>query len=243
MKGCLSLQIISLNIHKMVIKRYNLYMSNPFPAGLAQLPYFTLESYKQLAGISNGRAQTARTQLVRWHRAGKVLRVKRGVYMAQDFYERHGQDADFPAAVSAIINPLSYVSTVYVLQKHALLTEVTYPVTAITPRNTRTIENDLGTFTYQHVAEALYHGFEPHAYFGVSFYEATLAKALFDYLYLRPLSQLARRKSFDLAGELRLNLDEFPEQARHEFAEWVEESGVPKMEAVLANFEEHVWQP
>jgi hypothetical protein len=218
-------------------------MSNQFPDGLAQLPFFTLESYKQLAGVDNDRAQTARAQLVRWHQAGRVLRVKRGIYMPKDFYMRHHQDIDFPAAISAIINPLSYVSTVYVLQKHALLTEATYPVTAVTIKNTRDIVNDLGTFTYQHVTESLYHNFEQRGYFGITFYEATLAKALFDYLYLRPLSQVVRRKSFDLAEELRLNLAELPEQARNEFTRLVQQSGVPKMEAVLANFEEYAWQP
>ena len=218
-------------------------MNTRILANLAQLPYFTLESYKQLAGIENNHSQTARAQFVRWHQAGKVLRIKRGVYMPKAFYDSHHRDADFAAAISAIINPLSYVSSIYILQKHALLTEVTYPVTAITTKNTRTIENDLGTYTYQHMTESLYYGFEQHLYFGITFYEAILAKALFDYLYLRPLSQLARRKSFDLAEELRLNLDELPEQVRHEFTELVGQSEVPKMEAVLANFQEHVWLP
>ncbi|HOG79365.1 MAG TPA: hypothetical protein PK454_06385, partial [Anaerolineaceae bacterium] len=69
------------------------------------------------------------------------------------------------------------------------------------------------------------------------------AKALFDYLYLRPISAAFSSPRFDLAEELRLNLDEVDAESQEAFAGWVETSGSPKMRSILANFRSHVWQP
>ncbi len=207
----------------------------------ASFPYFTLESYKQLAGIENGHIQTARVQLSRWHEAGHVLRLKRGVYMPRAFYERHASEADLLVAISAILLPQSYVSSLFILQQAGIVTETTFPITAITPKNTHTIVNDLGTFTYQHVADRFYHGFSAHEYYGVTFFRASLAKALFDYLYLRPLASLERRSSYNLAEELRLNMERFPRETCLSFEDLVRQSDSPKMNDILRNFQTHIW--
>ncbi len=209
---------------------------------LAKLPYFTLESYKQLAGIENARAHTARVQLSRWKKAGHLIRLKRGVYMPREFYTTHNKEISFLPAVSAIIKPQSYISSTYILQRSGILTEITYPITAITLKNTHTVTNELGSFTYQHMNPSLYNGFTHKEYFGLNFYQAAMAKALFDYLYLRPLSRKERGKSYNLAEELRLNLNEFPENEREEFTAHVENSGSLKMHDVLENFQEYIWQ-
>lgn len=209
---------------------------------LATLPYFTFESIKQIANVDNERSQTVRIQLARWHKAGHILRIKRGFYMTRSFYNRHSSEADFPAAVSAIILPQSYLSTIFVLQRSGILTEATYPITAVTLRNTRTVKNDIGTFTYQHVHEGFYHGFSGQEYHGITFFQASLAKALFDYLYLRPLSSVERRLSYNLAEELRFNLDRFPDEERASFEELVLQSGSLKMQDVLKNFQKHIWR-
>jgi predicted transcriptional regulator of viral defense system len=206
-----------------------------------RIPYFTIEGFKQAADIS--KAEQARLLLHRWVKAGHLIQLKNGVYMTRRFYEQRRNDAAFSAAVSAIILPQSYLSLEYILQKHNLLTEVTYPVTAITAKNTRRIVNSIGTFWYRHLRADLYHGFTISDYFGVQFAEATLAKALFDFLYLRPLSNVLRASNFDLADELRLNLDDVAGAAISEFFSHVEQSGVRKMELVADNLRRNVWRP
>lgn len=227
----------------MYIKRYNFSVHTNSLKEIASLPYFTLESYKQLAGIDNERSQTARMQLSRWHEAGHVLRLKRGVYMTRTFYERYAADADFPAAISAILLPQSYLSTIFVLQRAGILTEATFPITAITLGNTHTITNEIGIFSFQHVDERYYHGFSTHASYGITFFQASLGKALFDYLYLRPMASLERRLSYHLAEELRLNLELFSPETRAAFEKLVRQSDSPKMNDILKNFQAHTWQP
>ena len=205
-----------------------------------RIPYFTIEGFKQSADIS--KAEQARLLLHRWVKAGHLIQLKNGVYMTRRFFEQRRNDAAFSAAVSAIILPQSYLSLEYVLQKHNILTEVTYPITALTTKNTRRIVNSLGTFWYRNLRADLYYGFTISDYFGVKFAEATLAKALFDFLYLRPLSNALRAPDFDLADELRLNLDDVAGAAISEFFSHVERSGSRKMEWIADNFRRTGWQ-
>ncbi|MDP3184820.1 MAG: hypothetical protein Q8M58_06080 [Anaerolineales bacterium] len=205
------------------------------------LPYFTIAGFRQITGIES--PEQARLLLHRWAGAGHILPLKKGVYMTRRFYELHRADAPFTPALSAILLPQSYVSLEFILQRHNLLTEVTYPLTAVTPKNTRRILNPLGTFWYRHLRPGLYHGFTILEYHGIRYAEASPAKALFDYLCLRPLSAALRQPGLHLAEELRLNLDELPSESREEFRRLVEAAGLPKMERIYDNLRRTVWRP
>jgi predicted transcriptional regulator of viral defense system len=208
-----------------------------------QLPYFTITGFRQLLEDGESRDQRARELLSRWKRAGYLLSLKRGVYMTRRFYELHRGDPDFAPAVSAILVPQSYVSLEYVLQQAGILTEATYPVTAVTAKNTRTIENSLGAFVYRHIKPSLYNGFSQQEYYGVILHRASVAKALFDFLYLRPLPRSLRAEDLDLAEDLRLNLDEFSPEDINEFKRHVEIGDSEKMNFILDNLRRAVWQP
>jgi predicted transcriptional regulator of viral defense system len=204
------------------------------------IPYFTIEGFRQAAGMDN--PAQARLLLHRWAAAGHILPLKKGVYMTRRFYEQHHAEAAFTPALSAILLPQSYVSLEFILQRHNLLTEVTYPLTAVTPRNTRRIVNQMGTFWYRNLRAHLYHGFSILEYFGIRYAQASLAKALFDYFYFRPLGEAVRHAGFDLAEELRLNLDEVPPEGREEFRRLAEGAASHKMERIYENLRRHVWR-
>lgn len=208
---------------------------------LEPLPYFTIEAVRQLSGNEEIAPGTIRTALYRWMKSGHVIQLKRGVYTTRRFYELHRSDADFSMAVSAILIPQSYVSLEFILQRNAVLTEVTYPISAITVKNTRVIENTLGTFTYRHIKDELYRGYTITEYYGVLFAQASVAKALFDYLYLRPQTG-SLKSSSNLAEELRLNLEDFSIADQDEFAAYVESSKILKMVRILKNLRRTVWR-
>jgi hypothetical protein len=213
-----------------------------------RLPYFTIEGFRQIAGEQLVDDAHARTALYRWTKAGHLIALKKGIYMHRRFYEQHRQDTSFSPVVSAILLPQSYLSLDYVLQQRGILTDITYPITAITFKNTRTIVNPVGTFIYRHIQPDLYQGFEIMDAYGVSYAVASAAKALFDYLYLRPLPGDLKTQSYNLAEELRLNLDEFTPQEREEFTGYVANSdsikmGRRKMHQILDNLELTVWRP
>jgi len=218
-------------------------MNNSLLAPLSSLPYFTIEAVRQLNGDKNVAVGTLQTMLYRWMKVGQIIQLKKGFYMSRRFYELHRADADFAPAVSAILIPQSYLSLEYILQRNAILTEATYPISAITRKQTRVFENKLGTFTYRNIKEELYKGFTMSEYVGIPFYQASLAKALFDYLYLRTTRDYSREADYDLAEDLRLNLEEFSETDQLEFMEFVEISRSRKMDRILKNLRKNIWRP
>ncbi len=204
-------------------------------SSLESFPYFTIEAVKQLLGDESAAAGTIQTALYRWMKAGQIIQVKKGVYMTRRFFEQHRADADFAPMVSAILIPQSYLSLEYILQRSAILTEMTYTVTAVTLKQTRVFENKLGTFTYRNIKADLYQGFTFTDYLGIPIAMATVAKALFDFLYLRPWKSNRRLAGYNLAEDLRLNLEDFSENDLVEFAAFVEISKSKKMEQILKN--------
>jgi predicted transcriptional regulator of viral defense system len=209
---------------------------------LESFPYFTIEAVKQLLGDESVAAGTIQTALYRWMKAGQIIQLKKGVYMTRRFFEQHRADADFAPMVSAILIPQSYLSLEYILQRSAILTEMTYPVTAVTLKQTRVFENKLGTFTYRNIKADLYQGFKFSQYMGIPIAQATVAKALFDFLYLRPWKGSRQLADYDLAEDLRLNLEDFSESDQVEFATFVEISNSKKMDQILKNLRKTVWR-
>lgn len=212
-------------------------------SSLESIPYFTIEAVKQLLGEKSISVGSVRTALYRWMKTGQIIQLKKGVYMTQYFYEMHKTDMDFSPAISSILIPQSYNSLEYILQRYGILTEITYPITSITLKHTRVINNKLGTFTYRNLNKNLYTGFEISQYMGIPFARATLSKALFDYFYLHSLNGIEKDANYDIAEDFRLNLDEFKESDRSEFAEYVELSKSIKMTWILSNLRRTIWRP
>ena len=211
-------------------------------SSLESFPYFTIEAVKQLLGDESVAAGTIQTALYRWMKAGQIIQLKKGVYMTRRFFEQHRADADFAPMVSTILIPQSYLSLEYILQRNALLTEITYPVTAVTLKQTRVFENKLGTFTYRNIKADVYQGFIFSEYMGIPTAQATVAKALFDFLYLRPWKGSKRLAGYDLVEDLRLNLEDFSENDQVEFSTFVEISKSKKMDQILKNLRKTVWR-
>lgn len=201
-------------------------------------PYFTIEAVKQLLGEDSAAAGTVQTALYRWMKSNQIIQLKKGVYMTRRFYELHKAETDFSPAISTILIPQSYCSLEFVLQRYGILTETTYPISAITIKQPRVIENKIGAFTYRHIKKDLYYGFTISEYFGIPFALATVSKALFDYFYFR-----TRNSTEDIAEDLRLNLEEFTETSRAEFAEFIEMSKSRKMSRIYTNLRRTIWRP
>ncbi len=216
-------------------------MKTSILSSLESFPYFTIEAVQQLIGDDSLATGTIQTALYRWMKTGHIVQLKKGVYMTRHFFELHRKDADFAPAVSAILIPQSYVSLEFILQRHAILTEVTYPISAVTLKHTRVIENKLGAFTFHNIKENLYEGFVISNYLGIPFSEATLAKAFFDYLYLRPWKGKNKLSSYNLIEDMRLNVEGFSLEDQIEFTEFVESSRSRKMNQILKNLRKTVW--
>lgn len=205
---------------------------------LSGIPYFGVSSVAQMLGIEN---EIAGQLLSRWVNNGKVLRVKRGVYMTPEYYNRHLNDWDFSGLISSIINPGSYLSKEYVLQKYGVMTESVMAVTAVTTKNTSKVASKMGSFLYYHIKPELFGGYGEKIVGGMIVREASPGKALFDYLYFRPYGWAYGDKNYDLVEDLRLNLDDFEEKDRLDFINWITLSKSKKMSDALENIRRKIW--
>ncbi|MBU1322648.1 hypothetical protein KKE48_03980 [Patescibacteria group bacterium] len=205
---------------------------------LDYLPYFTIQAANQLIG---GSMASTRLLLSRQEGAGKVFRIKRGYYMTREFWLQNKKDLNFVAMVSAIIQPYSYLTGAWLLQKHGVMTEGIYLVTAATLKHTRSISNKLANFHYFHIKEKLFIGYTETNFAGIVCREATAAKALFDFFYFKSEHPAIRNKNFDLAEDERLNLEEWDKKMKAEFFRLTEKSGSPKMKRIANNLKENIW--
>lgn len=204
---------------------------------LVALPYFGVSDVAQHLDIEN---EEAGQILARWTVRGVVIRIKRGIYMSREYYLRHLRDYDFSGLVATIINPDSYLSKEYVLQKHQVMTEAVMVVTSVTFKNTSRVNGTLGSYIYYHVKQELFGGYTEILHGQLNIKEATLGKALFDYLYLRPQGWSYGQKDYNLREDLRLNLEELKSEDWREFESWVEKSNSKKMRAAQDNIRRHI---
>ncbi len=191
-----------------------------------KLPFFSLDNLTSLEKDKN----YLRTLFSRYKKSGKTIRLKKGIYVAKSYVdgiEKAGSVVDYVEFLTGTICP-SYLSLDYVLHKHNVITEMPVNFTAITKKKTTSFVNELGKFVYHSVKPSLFCGYKIIKKGEFSIFEATKAKALFDFLYLRK-DYIA---SDEAAKELRLNLGEFDDKDRKELMGYIELEGSKAMKRI-----------
>lgn len=188
---------------------------------LESLPYFRISHLEAL--LPGLKKPSLYQKVSRWIERGDIIELKKGFYVSREYKEKHGSDRDYLFYLANVLRFPSYVSGVSILQQYNILTELTYPVTSTTPKSTRTYSNNLGEFTYHSISPKLYLGYTIHAYEGSSVYVASVAKALFDYLYIKYGKKKVEAGS--VIEKERLNLDLLKKQDASEFEKYANLSG------------------
>jgi predicted transcriptional regulator of viral defense system len=196
---------------------------------LKTLPYFTISALKGI--IKNN--SYLKILLSRYTRAGKLLRLKKGMYVTRTFIEacQRGKDlSDYLEFLSNVLYDPSYLSLEYVLNKHNALTEVPMNFTAVTLHNkTKHFSNDLGVFIYRRLKKELFCGFVIHKRSAYKILEATKAKALFDFIYLRK-NLLMDDKAVE---ELRIRTEVFDKGDKEELKKYLELSHSERLDKIF----------
>ena len=122
--------------------------------------------------------------LDRWVRAGKLLRLARGVYTLAPPYRKR---APHPFTVANVLREPSYVSLHAALAYYGWIPEAVFTVTSITTHRPGRVKTPLGTFVYRHITPKRFFGYRyikvaP----GQSAWVALPEKALLDLVYLTP---------------------------------------------------------
>ena len=143
-------------------------------------PFFS----SSLLGVVGVSSRHARLQLVRWVHAGKLVRLRRGLYALNRPFRKV---APHPFLLANCIRKASYVSLQSALAYHGMIPEHVPVVTSVTTGRPEEIRTELGAFTFRHVRKPLFGGFQKVTVApGQSAFLATPAKALLDLVYFTP---------------------------------------------------------
>lgn len=145
---------------------------------VGHLPCFDLATLVQLA---DARRETLVTQLYRLSQAGKIVALRRGLYVLASPYRKVPVHA--AQLASAIYGP-SYLSDRWALSFYGAIPEQAVELTSVTSRTPKRFENAFGAFNYRHVKPSLFFGFHAVAINGASVRIASPEKALVDHWYL-----------------------------------------------------------
>lgn len=185
---------------------------------------FTKTALKQL---HSGSTASLDKDIQNWLKKGLIIQLKRGLFVTASFYNKEKQPELFLEYVANKLTVPSYLSCDYVLQKHSLLTEAIFGVTSVTVKSSRRFQNKLGSFIYYSVSPKLFTGFVQKPYGDNAVLEATKAKALFDYLYLR--QYMFKNFTENEIEELRINFEGLTKKDWHEFKRYSKLCGSKKM--------------
>lgn len=173
---------------------------------VGHLPLF--RSSLLLAGDRD--AGDVRRQLSRWKASGKVVQLRRGVYVLAEPWRRV---TPHPFLLANELQRPSYVSLESALAFHGLIPEAVPVTTSVTTGRPGTLETPFGRHIYRHVQSAAFFGYHrvPVLRHGeAEAFVADAAKALLDLVYLTPggdameyLKSLRLEGLESIEGELR----------------------------------------
>ncbi len=165
-------------------------------------------------------AAQVRLQLTRWVKTGRLVQLRRGIYVLAPAWRKV---EPHPFVVANKLQRGSYISLQSALSFHGVIPEYVPVVTSVGPGRPETLRNQLGSFQFKHIASGMLYGYTlleaaPRQFAFV----ASAEKALLDLVYLTPQAD-----SPDYIRELRLqNPDLINIQTLHDMAG---RSGRPKL--------------
>lgn len=166
-----------------------------FYALAADLPELSFEVACSILGAPR---EHTRVQLHRWCATGRLLRLRRGLYVFGEPWRRRQLT---PERVASLLVDRSYLSGLWALSDTGMIPEAVFTLTSVTTqRAPGRYQNEFGQFTYQTIKEDFYWGFQTLDTPAGAVRIAEPEKALADFFWLNPGEWPAER----IEAELRL---------------------------------------
>jgi len=152
-------------------------------------------------------------QISRWKKAGKIIQLKKGIYILAEPYRKIEINELF---IAAILKRPSYISLEKALEYHDLIPEAVAVYTSVTPKRAgKFVVSEIGIFGYRHIKESLFWGYKSSTVNNQTAFIASPEKALLDFFYLNKV-----KVSLEYLEELRLqNLEKIDAKRLIEYAQ------------------------
>lgn len=191
---------------------------------LENLPLFNKKAAQILIGKSG---ENLNKKIQRLLEKNYLISLKKGWYVSQFYLNQLENKQTYQEYLANQLRKPSYLSLEYSLAKYGLIPEAINAFTSITIKTTRQYQNKLGTFVYKNIKDDLFCGYEEKDYDNFKVFEATKAKALFDYLYLK--KNISDDITTELKSQLRINWDNFSNKDVEEFTDYANKLKSKKM--------------
>jgi predicted transcriptional regulator of viral defense system len=185
---------------------------------LKNLPYFGKDTVHQLGNQLRLKEATIDTYISRFLKYKEIIKLKRGLYISADFYDKNKTDISYLFYLANIIRKPSYVSSWTALQYYNLTTESIYGITSVTQKPTRNYDTKISSFSYQSIQEKLFVDFSS-VEGKFNFFIASPAKALFDLLYFKThqFRGIKKENIKLLIEKLRIDINEMDKNEQDKF--------------------------
>jgi len=129
-------------------------------------------------------AASLKVQLCRWHKSGKLIQIRRGIYALAEPYRK---SYIFEPYLASLLKKPSYISAEKALEYHGLIPEVVPVYTSVTTKRPEKIISPLGTFDFRHIKRTFFWGYNSVTVNKQTGFIASPEKALLDFFYLKGL--------------------------------------------------------
>lgn len=148
--------------------------------------------------------RSPRDKITRLIRSGKIIRVKKGIYVFGKEYRRHPVCKE---SLANIIYGPSYVSLEYALSYYGIIPERVEWVTSMTSQKSKVVESPLGIFSYKKIALHKFNVGVNHIAFDEkhSVFFASPEKALVDKITTACRIDSVKELSYYLYDDLRID--------------------------------------
>ena len=182
-----------------------------------------------LSGVLNPAG--IKVQITRWLKSGKLVQLKRGVYLLAEPYMK----IDILSShVASVLKKPSYISLEKALEFHGLIPEAVKVYTCVTTKRAARFVNPVGDFDYRHIQRSLFWGYESINNKKQTAFMATAEKALLDLFYLKHINV-----TLDYLKELRLqNVENINMKRLFEYAKRFERPSMLRYAKTIADYVE-----
>ncbi len=123
-----------------------------------------------------------KVQLSRWQKKGKLIKLKRGLYLLAEEYRKIDV---YEPYIASILKKPSYLSLEKALEFYELIPEGVPVYTSLTPKRPGRFASPVGVFDYRHIKSSLFWGYKSITMNKQTGFIALPEKALLDLAYFR----------------------------------------------------------
>ena len=186
-----------------------------------------IETEVLLAGIPN--SEGIKVQISRWEKAGKLIQLKRGIYVLEAAYRKVEISEYY---IASLLERPSYVSLEKAMEYYGLIPEAVPVYTSVTTKRPAKFSTKVGVFNYRRIKQPFFWGYNSIVINGQTAFMAKAEKALLDFIYLNNI-----KTSFDYLEELRLqNLEKINCAQLISFAKKFDKPGILKSAEIITGY-------